>query len=95
MTRDELLDLLNEFYCEDHTLTVFDGFEDAVVGVARQFTGRPLVVYDRDKCIEVLVEQGMDHDEAEEYFQFNTEGCWAGDSTPLIMVSIETLKDMS
>ncbi len=58
-----------------------DGFEEAFVGIARQF-GKPIAIYHRDKCIKVLMRSGMDEDEAEEYFSFNVEGSWNGEQTP-------------
>jgi hypothetical protein len=61
-----------------------DGFEAAFVGVARQF-GSPIAVYDRKKCLHCLVKQGMSHEEAEEYFSFNTEGAWVGSGTPAFL----------
>ena len=64
---------------------LFDGLEAAFVGLATQFTKDPIAVYDRDKCIACLEAQGMSNEEAEEYFEFNTVGTWAGDRTPLIL----------
>jgi hypothetical protein len=63
-----------------------DGFEDALVGVAER-CGQPiLAVYDAVQCIEILMKRdGMDYEEAEEFFTFNTLGAWAGDHTPLFL----------
>lgn len=63
---------------------VFDGLDDAIVGIAQQFTGDRLVVYDRDLILKIL-ERNMPANDAHEYFSFNIEGLWAGDRTPLIM----------
>ena len=61
-----------------------DGFEDAYIGVCEVFNRPPLAAYDRDKCIEILMERdGMDRDDAEEYFNFNVSGSWVGDNTPV------------
>ena len=61
-----------------------DGFEDAYIGVCEVFNRPPLAAYDRDKCIEILMERdGMDSDEAEEYFNFNVSGSWVGENTPV------------
>jgi hypothetical protein len=58
---------------------LWDGFEDAIVGLASRCACPDLVVYDGPKCIEILMQRdGMDWDEANEFFQFNTLGCWAG-----------------
>jgi len=61
-----------------------DGFEDAYIGVCEVFNRPPLAAYDRDKCIEILMERDeMDRDEAEEYFNFNVAGAWVGENTPV------------
>jgi uncharacterized beta-barrel protein YwiB (DUF1934 family) len=46
-------------------------------------------VYDRTACINILVNQGMEPEEAEEYFQFNVEGSWVGESTPVFLTLLE------
>lgn len=62
-----------------------DGYEDAVIGVSRQF-GRELVVYDEAKCLDILVKRdGMSLDEAREYFEYNTAGSWVGEETPIFV----------
>ena len=60
-----------------------DGLEEAFLGIAQQFTLR-FAVYDRAKCIEILA-RDMTEDEAEEYFQFNTQGAYVGDQTPAFL----------
>lgn len=62
-----------------------DGFEEAIVGIGQQFT-RQFVVYDRSKCIEILMyRDGMTEEEAEEYFEFNVVGAWVGEGTPVFV----------
>lgn len=68
---------------EDETVLLADGFESAFVGIGRQF-GKPIAIYDRAKCIEILMEE-MSEEEAEEYFQYNTEGAWVGNQTPIFL----------
>jgi len=65
----------------DESILLADGFDEAFIGIARQF-GIPFAVYDRAKCIEILTENGMHEDEAEEYFMFNVEGAYVGENTP-------------
>ncbi|HSR90203.1 MAG TPA: hypothetical protein VLK88_02775 [Gemmatimonadales bacterium] len=63
-----------------------DGFEAAIVGVAERCSQPTLVVYDAQKCIEILVARdGMSYEEASECFGFNTLGAWVGDQTPLYL----------
>lgn len=71
----------------DESVLLADGFENAFVGIGRQF-GNPISVYNREKCIQILEEQGMSTEEAEEYFRFNTEGAWVGEQTPIFLETI-------
>ena len=73
-------------YPEEGTLTA-DGFEDALIGYGLQFN-RPVAVYYVEKCINILqLRDGMTEDEAIEYFQFNVQGAYVGESTPIFIYS--------
>ena len=62
-----------------------DGFEDAIIGVGRQFNTE-IVIYDEDKCLEILVlRDQMTPEEAEEFFEFNVVGAYVGDHTPIFV----------
>jgi len=54
----------------------------AIIGMVERFGQEPLILVDRTKCIQILTDQGMSDDEAEEYFQYNTIGAWMGAGTP-------------
>jgi len=59
-----------------------DGFEDALIGYSQQFT-KTVALYDYDKCIKILMERdGMTWEGAVEFFEFNVQGAWVGESTP-------------
>lgn len=62
-----------------------DGFDDAFVGMGWQCGNEPCIVYDRSKCIEILVDQGMEYDDAVEYFEFNVAGAYVGKQTPIFL----------
>lgn len=63
-----------------------DGFDDAIIGLAVQYTKKPVVVYDRAKCIKILMKQDrISHEDAEDYFCFNTECAWVGEQTPMFL----------
>jgi len=95
MTREEIIDSILETEGEDNEILLADGFEDAYMGLARQFTKTPLALYDRNKCIRILVDRdGMSEDEAEEYFQFNVEGSWVGDNTPLFFEPLKLIDEL-
>ena len=60
-----------------------DGFDDAFIGMTELFGRPPIANYDRDKCIEVLMERdGMSEDDAIDFFNYNVTGSWVGESTP-------------
>lgn len=70
----------------DPDLLLAEGFDDAIIGVGVRCGQPDVVVYDRDKCIDLLVkEQGMNREDAEEYFDFNVSGAWVGDRTPIFV----------
>jgi hypothetical protein len=66
---------------EGYELLFADGFDDAICGVD---TVGVRVCYDVDKCIKILmVNHGMDIEEAIEFFDFNVAGAYVGEQTPL------------
>lgn len=68
-------------------LVCADGFDDCIVGTGQQFN-RHFVVYDRDKVLEKLTSDGMSHEEAEEFFEFNIVGAYVGESTPAFITFV-------
>jgi hypothetical protein len=70
--------------CNEDALMA-DGFEAAILGIAERCSQPALVVYDAQKCIEILMEGGMSEEDAEEFFSFNTLGAWCGEHTPLFL----------
>lgn len=64
-------------------MLVADGFDDAIIGVARRCGQPDLVAYSYEKCVLVLIERdGATYEEAVEYLEFNTVGAWVGEDTP-------------
>ena len=76
---DDLLERISDINPEALYPT---GMKDAVIGMVERFGMQPLVLLDRSKCIEIFMVQGMDRDEAEEFFEVNTIGSWMGEGTP-------------
>ena len=64
---------------------VFDGFDDCVVGIVDRFGTLPILCYDRDKMIVSLQKQGMDVEEAIDFFECNIANAWLGDRTPCFL----------
>jgi hypothetical protein len=73
--REQLDELANS---SDETIIVADGFDEALLGTATVFCGHSWsirAVYDRAKCIQLLVTRdGMSEEDADEYFEFNVQG---------------------
>ena len=60
-----------------------DGFDDAIMGY--DAVGYR-VVYDYDKCMEVLQKRdGMTASESHEFMEFNVIGAYVGDFTPIFI----------
>ena len=81
--------VLEDLLSDDETVLLADGFEDAFIGIGRQFN-TPIAVYNREKCIKILMED-MPYYEAEEYFAFNVAGAYVGESTPIFLETHEDL----
>lgn len=78
------LELLTEHYA-DLELLKADGFDEAVIGVVfDKVIGVARLAYSRCQCLEILMNRdGMTEDEALEYFDFNVEGAYVGEKTPI------------
>jgi hypothetical protein len=77
-------DIAENFGEEFENILFADGFEEAFIGIGQQFNTR-FAVYDRAKCIEIMCRE-MDEETAEEYFQYNVEGSWVGENTPVFLI---------
>tara|TARA_R100001509_G_C4831929_1_gene203610 strand:- start:334 stop:594 length:261 start_codon:yes stop_codon:yes gene_type:complete len=64
-----------------------DGFDDAILGMCIQFGAEPLVAYDYEKCLNILMERdGMDRTEAIDFMEFNVIGSYVGLNTPVFIM---------
>jgi len=93
MTPEEIME-----YNEEALLC--DGYDEAIIGVAERINLGPVVAYDVEKIIEILMKD-MEVDESEleegqsiesakyqmayEYFEFNIKGAWMGEFTPVFI----------
>lgn len=66
----------------DPELIFLDGLDDAILGIVERVGERPVVLYDRERAIELLAAQGVSRQEAEEHLDFNVAGGWVGELTP-------------
>ena len=70
--------------------------DDAILGVARRCGQPDILSYDVAKILDILVTRdGMDDQEATEYFEYNIQGAWVGEFTPCFVYTheLEDLKD--
>lgn len=86
-----LLDQLREHIDESETLIILSpDFDSAIIGISRQFNNPPVVVYNREMVIRILMIDGeMSQEEAEEYFVFNVETAYLGEATPAFISLID------
>jgi hypothetical protein len=93
MTVDEIREINPE-------ALVCDGFDEAIIGVAERIDLGPIVAYDKDKMIEILMrDMDVDQDDTQdgrsieeikfdlalEYFEFNILGAYVGEYTPIFI----------
>lgn len=74
-----MLDEIVEYFYDEEILKA-DGFDDAVIGIEQ---GSMRLIYSVTRCIEILVEEGMDTEDAIEHFDFNVAGSYVGEKTPI------------
>ena len=81
---------VEELLAEENPDALFaDGFDEAIVGISRRFSHPPLVAYDYDKCIQILIDQGMTPEDAVDYFSYNVIGSWNGSGTPIFIEQVD------
>lgn len=76
------LEQILEQYPESEILKA-DGFDECILGYEYNWDGNIRLVYSIDNIITQLVKEGMDVDEAIEYFEFNIRGAYVGEKTPI------------
>jgi len=71
----------------------YAGLDEAIVGIAYVWQRHPkggaerieTLIYDGERIVHLLVEQGMTPEDAHEYIDYNIEGGYLGPATPIIM----------
>jgi hypothetical protein len=87
MSLPELSDRLLDIGVED--ALVMDGYDDCVIGVLERYGMENIVLYDKKKVIDKLIENGCDDEQgAVEFYEFNQLGGWHGDKTPGFLVRL-------
>ena len=76
---------------DGHGAVLMTGFDDCIVGILERFgVDVPVVVYDREKVIQKLMDNGIEtYEEAEEFYHYNQLGAWVGDGTPAFLIRVD------
>ena len=65
-----------------------DGLDDAIIGVVEEFGNGPRILYSKNKIIYILQERdGMSWSEAEEFYDYNILGLYAGEQNPIFLIT--------
>lgn len=79
MTREEIAEI-------NPDAILYDGLDKAIIGMAERINLGPIVAYDIEKVIDILInEHSMTYEEAYEYFDFNIIGSYLGENTPVFV----------
>jgi hypothetical protein len=67
---------------------ILDGLDDAIIGVIEEFGRDNRILYSKNKIIEILSERdGMDWEDAEEFYGYNILGLYAGEQNPVFLIT--------
>jgi hypothetical protein len=81
MTTIEADKLLKE---REESVMFADGLEEAFIGIGYQ-NYSPVAIYSKSKAIQCFIKEGMNEDQAYEYFDYNVAGAYVGEATPIFL----------
>jgi len=65
---------------------ILDGLDDAIIGITEEFGGSRRILYSKHKILEILTQRDlMTWSEAEEFYDYNILGLYAGEQNPVFM----------
>jgi hypothetical protein len=74
---------------DDDRMVKADGLEDAIIGTGSRMNMPDVLVYSYNKAVKIFMERdGMTHEEAIEWMEFNVVGAWVGETTPIFVHEI-------
>lgn len=80
MTCRELIAEINP-----ETYLLPEEYDDALLGYVDHWNAPITAVYSAEKVVENLQTDGLSHEDAWEYFEFNIAGAYVGQNTPLFL----------
>lgn len=73
-------------YPDEDLFVMDEGLDGAIVGIGERCGQKPVVIYDAEKVVRLLMESnGWDKETAQEFFDFNIAGAWLGEQTPVYL----------
>ena len=81
MTLTNILEYLVEYNSE--VTFMVPRYDECILGIGYRFNDGPLAIYSIEQVLAVLGSDGMDGEEAVEWFDFNVIGGWNGPGTPI------------
>ena len=83
MTLEGILEHLEEYGEEALLMEPRSEYDECIIGIGARFHDGPLAIYSWERILAVLMKDGMDEEEAQEWFNFNVIGGWNGPGTPI------------
>jgi hypothetical protein len=78
------MDIDIDQYAEGAIILV--GLDSAIIGITQEFGNGPRILYSKNKILEILQERDeMTHSEAEEFYDYNILGLYAGEQNPIFL----------
>lgn len=63
-----------------------DGLDKAIIGIAEEFGGNRRLLYSKIEILNILMSRdGMTRSEAEEFYDYNILGLYAGEQNPIFL----------
>ena len=67
---------------------ILDGLDEAIVGITEEFSVGRRILYSKDKILDILMKRDlMTYSEAEEFYDYNILGLYAGEQNPVFLVT--------
>ena len=87
---DAIEEFLEDFPVFNEEALYPTDLKEAVIGMVERYGLQPLILLDKEKCLEIFITRdGMTPEEAQEFFDFNVIGAWMGEGTPCFATLIE------
>ena len=82
MNVKDKLQFINEGYPD---VLIADGFDKAIRGIVERSGMNPVVLYNKNKCLNIMqTRDGMSEEDAIDFFYYNIVGAYMGEHTPCL-----------